>query len=117
MSRTSPDFHPGKLIFSIAFSLLVNFLCWSSLNELLINITLRLALNRCLNCDYYFFFFFFLRTCESGISVGVERIKVVFLTAEMINGKLLRVHLCFHSVGIIMFTEMTVYEVSEIQKP
>lgn len=41
---------------------------------------------------------------------------MVFLTAEMINRRFLRVHLCVHSVGIIMFTEMTVYEASEMQK-
>lgn len=41
---------------------------------------------------------------------------MVFLTAEVINGRFLRVHLCVDSVGIIMFTEMTVNETSEMQK-
>lgn len=41
---------------------------------------------------------------------------MVFLTAEMINGRLLRVHLCIHRVVIITFTEMVVSEATEMQK-
>jgi len=41
---------------------------------------------------------------------------MVLLKAEMINRRLLRVHFCVNSVGIIMFTEMTVNKASEMQK-
>lgn len=103
-----PDLHPDKLIFSIPFSACQLFMLVFSLNELFILITLHLTLIRCLNCDIISFF---KGTCKSGISVGIERIKMVFLTAEMINTRLLRGHFCVHSVGIIIFAEMTQHSI------